>query len=101
MYNSTVCAYLFVTKQAHGLENKDIPALVINSDSLARASFKGWDLWAKARTGRYQMVLCGPETTVENEVFDTFIEDPNTGARLGCLIIDEIHLIYAWATEEC
>ncbi|KAF7983684.1 hypothetical protein HWV62_19595 [Athelia sp. TMB] len=84
---------------ARGLENKGVSALVINSESLARASLKGRDLWAEARTGRYQMVLCGPETTVKNEAFDAFIEDPETRTRLGCLIIDEIHLIYAWGPD--
>ncbi|KZP28196.1 P-loop containing nucleoside triphosphate hydrolase protein, partial [Athelia psychrophila] len=92
-----ICPTNFLeSDMARGLENSGVAALVINSESLARASLEGRDLWAEAKTGRYQMVLCGPETTVDNQGFNTFIDDPNTRVRLGCLVIDEIHLIYIW-----
>ena len=45
----------------------------VGDDSLARASLERRDLWAEAKTGKFQMILCGPETTVDNQAFDAFI----------------------------
>jgi superfamily II DNA helicase RecQ len=80
------------------LQNKGETAQVINAETLAAAALEGREIWTEAKTGRYQVLLFGPETT-ELDAFDDFINDECARPRIGYFIVDEIHLIYQWGPD--
>ena len=73
-------------------------AQAINTEALVAASLVGRDIWAEAKTGMYQVLLFGPETTATDE-YDTFIHDEVTRPRIGYFVVDEIHLVYEWGPQ--
>lgn len=80
------------------MQNKGETAQVINAETLAAAALEGREIWTEAKTGRYQVLLFGPETT-ELDAFDDFINDECARPRIGYFIVDEIHLIYRWGPD--
>ena len=73
-------------------------AQAINSETLAAATIEGRDIWAEAKTGKYQILLFSPETTATDE-FNELINDECARPRISYFLIDEIHLVYEWGPE--
>ena len=56
------------------MQKKGVSAQAINAETLAAAALEGRDIWAEAKTGKYQILLFSPETTASDE-FDDLIND--------------------------
>jgi superfamily II DNA helicase RecQ len=80
------------------LQKKGVSAQAINAETLAAATLEGRDIWAEAKTGKYQILLFSPETTASDE-FDDLINDECARPRIGYFVVDEIHLVYEWGPE--
>jgi hypothetical protein len=75
-----------------------LSAHAINSETLTAAVLGGCDIWAKAVTGRYQILLFSPETTATNE-FDTLINHESVRLHISYFVIDKIHLVHKWGPK--
>jgi superfamily II DNA helicase RecQ len=91
-------SFEFAKLQVLSLQNKGVTAQAINAETLAEACLAGRDVWAEAKTGMYQVLLFGPETTATDE-YNVFIHDEVARLRIGCFVVDEIHLVYEWGAE--
>ncbi|KAF8240377.1 hypothetical protein L208DRAFT_1232820, partial [Tricholoma matsutake] len=82
------------------LEKEGIPALAINSETLAAAklSMPVRDLWEEARTGQHHVILIGPET-MQTSQYNSFILNTNVHARLWQLTVDKVHLVDEWGVD--
>ncbi|KAJ6503469.1 P-loop containing nucleoside triphosphate hydrolase protein [Mycena vitilis] len=82
------------TQMDDNMAKMGIPALTINSDTIAAARIRGEDLWAKAREG-IAMLILGPEQLISKGfrdllAFESFYD------RVCALGVDEIHLLLSW-----
>ena len=59
---------------------------------------EGCDIWAEAKTGKYEVVLFSPETTATDE-FNELITDECACPHIGYFVVDKIHLVYEWGPE--
>jgi hypothetical protein len=75
--------------QVSSLQKKGVSAQAINSETLATAAVEGRDIWAEAKTGKFQILLFSPETTATDE-FDELIKDEVARPRIGYFVVDEI-----------
>ncbi|KAF8236203.1 hypothetical protein L208DRAFT_1252756 [Tricholoma matsutake] len=78
----------------------DKKTLVINTDTIAAAGFKGNNLWKQAND-KPHMILLAPEQLISKEFGDLVKEN---GMLLMCtctLVVDEAHLLNTWGTGFC
>jgi superfamily II DNA helicase RecQ len=71
-----------------------IPALTINSDTVAAARMCNEDFWVKARAG-IAMLILGPEQFISKGFRDLLAFEPFYD-RVCVLGVDEIHLLVYW-----
>lgn len=71
-----------------------VPALTINSDTVAAARIRKEDLWIRARAG-IAMLILGPEQLISQGFRDLLAFEPFYN-RVCALGVDEIHLLVYW-----
>ncbi|KAJ6623005.1 P-loop containing nucleoside triphosphate hydrolase protein, partial [Mycena sp. CBHHK59/15] len=76
------------------MEKLGVPALTINSDTVAAARLRGEDLWKKARAG-IAMLILGPEQLI-SKGFRDLLACEAFYDRVCTLGVDEIHLLVYW-----
>jgi superfamily II DNA helicase RecQ len=76
------------------MEKLGVPALIINSDTVAAARTHSEDLWIKARAG-IAMLILSPEQLIKEE-FRTLLAFQPFYDRVCALGVDEIHLLIYW-----
>lgn len=66
------------------LQKKGVSAQAINAETLAAASLDGRDIWAEAKTGKYEVLLFSPEMTASDE-FNELIHDEHVQPPMATL----------------
>ena len=74
------------------LHSKGVPAQAINADTYG-SQIRWPHIWAKWKTGMYQVFLFSPEMTTTDK-YNMSIHDKVGWLQIGYLVVDEIPLIY-------
>ncbi|TFY76799.1 hypothetical protein EWM64_g7210 [Hericium alpestre] len=83
---------------AENLRAKGLMSVVINRDTLLKATLEGQDLWQEARACKYQIIALSPELLRSPE-FSVMISTPYFRALWRVLAIDEAHLTDKWGAD--
>ncbi|KAJ7430966.1 P-loop containing nucleoside triphosphate hydrolase protein [Mycena galericulata] len=81
-------------QMAQNMAKIGVPALTINSETVAAARIRGEDLWIRARTG-IAMLILGPEQLI-SKGFRDLLACEAFYDRVCALGVDEIHLLVDW-----
>ncbi|KAJ7145965.1 P-loop containing nucleoside triphosphate hydrolase protein, partial [Mycena epipterygia] len=95
-----ICPTNFIEQQmADNMEKLGVPALIINSDTVAIAQIHSEDLFIKACAG-IAMLILGPEQLI-SEGFRMLLAFQPFYDRVCALGVDEIHLLVYWGLAFC
>ncbi|KAG8732644.1 hypothetical protein FRC10_000787 [Ceratobasidium sp. 414] len=94
-----VGTFTYQLQKVSTLEKKGFKDVALNADMISAFEEAGRDVWKECAQGEYQIILCSPEQLSSGEMV-ALLTLESFKRRVGLVVVDEVHLIPTWGTEE-